>query len=94
MMVPPFCFEDRVNKVVEDLPLLTATHHFSVLPLGLSAAICILYVVLVVYSSLYHITHTSVRNAALMPFGSSGSRSLTKSRDNVGDRTSLFSRKR
>ena len=30
VMVPAFCFGDRVNKVVEDWPLLTATHHFSV----------------------------------------------------------------
>ena len=30
VMVPAFCFGDRVNKVVEDLSLLTATHHFDV----------------------------------------------------------------
>ena len=38
VMVPAFCFGDRVNKVVEDLSLLTATHHFSFQLLSLSAA--------------------------------------------------------
>ena len=39
------------------------------------------------YSSMDHITNASARNAALMRLGSSDSRSLTKSRNNVGDRT-------
>ena len=86
-MVPAFCFGDRVNKVVEDLSLLTATRHFSVQLLSLSAANCILSVAVVVYSSLHHITKSSACNAALMPFGSSETRSLMNSRNYVGDRT-------
>ena len=78
VMVPAFCFGDRVNKVVEDLSLLTATHHFSVQLLSLPAANCILYVAVVVYSSLHHITKSSAYNAALMSFGSSETRSLNE----------------
>ena len=87
VMVPAFCCGDRVNKVVEDLSLLTATHHFSVQLLSLSAAYCILYVAVVAYSSLHQITKSSAYNAALMPFGSSETKSLMNSRNNVGDRT-------
>ena len=47
VIVPAFYFGDRVNKMVEDLSLLTATHHFSVQLLSLSAANCILYVAVV-----------------------------------------------
>ena len=87
VMVPAFCFGDRVNKVVvEDLSLLTATHHFSVQLLSLSAASCILYVAVVAYSSLHHITKSSAYNAALTPSGSSETRSLMNSRNNIGDR--------
>ena len=56
VMVPAFCFGDRVNKVVEDLSLLTAAHHFSVQTLSLSAANYILYVAVVAYS-LQSVTH-------------------------------------
>ena len=63
--MPAFCFGARVNKVVEDLSLLTATHHFSVQLLSLSAANCILYVAVVAYSSLHQITKSSAYNAAL-----------------------------
>ena len=87
VMVPAFCCGDRVNKVVEDLSVLTATHHFSVQLLGLSAANCILYVTVVAYSSLHQITKSSADNAALTPFGSYETWSLMNSRNNVGDRT-------
>ena len=87
VIVSAFCFGDRVNKVVEDLSLLTATHHFSVQLLSLSAANCILYVAVVAYSSLYQISKSSTYNAALSPFGSSETESLMNSRNNVGDRT-------
>ena len=70
VMVPAFCFGDRVNKVVEDLSLSTATHHFSVQLMSLSAANCNLYVAVVAYSSLHQITKSSAYNAALTPFGS------------------------
>ena len=86
VMVPAFCFGDRVNKVVEDLSLLNAIHHFSVQLLSLPAANCILYVAVVAYSSFHQITKSSAYNAALTPFGSSGTRSLMNSRNNVGDR--------
>ena len=82
VMVPAFCFGDRVNKVVEDLSLLTATHHFSVQLLSLSAANYILYVAVVAYFS-----KSSAYNAALTPFGSSETWSLMNSRNNEGDRT-------
>ena len=75
-----------MNKVVEDLSLLTATHHFSVQLLSLSAANYILYVSVVAYSSLHHISKSSVYNAAMTPFGSSETKSLMNSRNNVGDR--------
>ena len=79
-MVAAFCFGDEVNKVVQDLSLLTATRHFSVQLLSMSATNCILYVAEVAYSSLHHITKSSACNAALMPLGSSDARSLMKSR--------------
>ena len=78
------CFGDRVNKMVGDLSLLNATHHFSVQLLSLSAANCILYVAVDAYSSLHQITKSSAYNAALMPLGSSKTRSLVKSRNKVG----------
>ena len=87
VMVSAFCFWDRVNKVVEDLSLLTATHHVSVQLLSLSAANYILYEAVVACSSLHQITKSPAYNAALTPFGSSETRSLMNSRNNVGDRT-------
>ena len=47
VVVPASCFGDRVNKVVEDLSLLTATHHFSAQLLSWSATNCIQYVAVV-----------------------------------------------
>ena len=82
-----FCFGDRVNKVMKDLSLQTATHHFLVQLLDLSTAYCILFVAVVTYSYLHHITKSSAYNAALMPLGSSDIRSLMKSKNDVGDRT-------
>ena len=78
LLVPAFCFRDRANKVLEDLSLLTATNHFSVLLLGLSAAKCILYVTVVAYSSLRRLTKSSAYSCALVPLRSSDTRSLMK----------------
>ena len=74
-----------MNKVVE-LSLLTATHHFSIQLLSLSAANWILYVAVVAYSFLDYITKSHAFYAALMPLGYSDTRSLMKSRNDVGDR--------
>ena len=63
-----FFFGDRVKKVVEDLSLLTATHHFSVQLLSLSATNYILYVAVVAYSSLHQITKSSAYNAGFFFF--------------------------
>ena len=87
VMVPAFCFGDGVNKMAENLSLSTATHHFSVQMLSLSADNYILYVAVVAYSSLHQITKLSAYNAALVPLASSDSRSLMKSWNNLGHRT-------
>ena len=70
------------------LVLVDCNAPFTVQLLSLSAANCILYVAVVAYSSLHHITKSSACNTALTPFGSSETRPLmNSSRNNVGDRT-------
>ena len=86
-MGPVLCLVDNVKSVVEDFSLLIATHHLSAHVISLSAACCILYVAVVVCSSLHHIMKSFAYSAAWIPLGSSWMRSFMKTKKSVGERT-------
>src|SRR5579871_4387973 len=82
-MTSAFCFGESVKSVVLHLSVFMLTLHLFAQLVRASIALCNILVATIACSCVHHITRSSAYIATFIPYGSSATRSLMKTKKKV-----------